>query len=505
MSLDELRKEIDAADKTILEAIEKRMDVARRIGEDKRLMGRPIYDVAREADKLDSLEAEAGAESRPYIRELYGKIFELTRRHEDKKIFGVLGQKLPHTYSPEIHHMLTDSYTYGIIEREPDELDELFNRKIYGGFNVTIPYKKEAYRRCDVLSEEASATGAVNTVVFAPDGKTYGYNTDVYGFSFMLKSAAIEVAGRKCLVLGHGGAAGAVGYALEKMRASSVTFCSRREDINYDNVYDICSDAQVIVNCTPVGMYPEVEGEVIDLSRFTSAEAFADLIYNPSSTKLMQKAEALGLKTAGGLTMLVAQAYKASLYFRGAEHADDALEETQKIRTIVTSLEKKMKNITLIGMPGCGKTTLGKAIARATGKMFIDLDVAFLEEYGIKPSECIANEGEEAFRAKESLLAAKILPQSGKVISCGGGIVTREVNRFFVRCNSRVIYLRRPLEVLAGEDRPITAREGVNNLYEQRRGSYESWCDTVLNIPSCKDKAAFLEASLERLYAEDFL
>ena len=151
MSLDELRKEIDAADKTILKAIEKRMDVARRIGEEKRLMGRPIYDVAREADKLDSLEDSAGAESRPYIRELYDKIFELTRRHEDKKLFGVLGQKLPHTYSPEIHHMLTDSYTYGIIEREPDELDELFRCKVYGGFNVTIPYKKEAYIRCDVL------------------------------------------------------------------------------------------------------------------------------------------------------------------------------------------------------------------------------------------------------------------------------------------------------------------------------------------------------------------
>lgn len=505
MSLDELRKEIDAADKTILKAIEKRMDVARRIGEEKRLMGRPIYDVAREADKLDSLEDSAGAESKPYIRELYDKIFELTRRHEDKKLFGVLGQKLPHTYSPEIHHMLTDSYTYGIIEREPDELDELFRCKVYGGFNVTIPYKKEAYIRCDVLSEEASATGAVNTVVFGPDGKTYGYNTDVYGFTYMLKSASIEAEGRKCLVLGHGGAAGAVEYALIMMGASSVTFCSRREDINYENVYDICSDAQVIVNCTPVGMYPEVEGEVIDLSRFPSAEAFADLIYNPSATRLMQKAQALGLKTAGGLTMLVAQAYKASLYFRGAEHADDAREEAQKTRSIVISLEKKMKNITLIGMPGCGKTTLGKAIARATGKEFIDLDVAFLEKYGIKPSECIANEGEDAFRSKESALAAEILPRSGKVISCGGGIVTRDINRFFVRCNSRVIYLKRPLEVLAGEDRPITAREGVSNLYEQRRANYESWCDIVLDIPSCKDKAELLETSLNRLYSEDFL
>ncbi len=504
MSLDDLRKEIDAADKAILEAIEKRMDVARRIGEEKRIMGRPVYDVVREKDKLDSLEAQSGAESRPYIRELYNKIFELTRCHEDKKLFGVLGQKLPHTYSPAIHHMLTDDYTYGVIEREPDGLDELFAGRIYGGFNVTIPYKKEAYKRCDVLSEEAEATGAVNTVVFGEDGRTYGYNTDVYGFMFMLKSAGISVEGRKCLIAGHGGAAGAVGYALGKMGASCITFVSRREDINYDNVYDIAGDSQIIVNSTPVGMFPEPEGEVIDISRFPSLEAYADLIYNPSSTSLMQKAESLGLKTAGGLTMLVAQAYKASLYFKGKDDAVISGAE-DKIRHIVDILERDMKNITLIGMPGCGKTTLGKEIARITGREFIDLDVAFVSEYGIKPSECISSEGEEAFRRKESELAKRILPLSGKVISCGGGIVTRDINRFFVKCNSRVIYLKRPLDVLAGEDRPITAREGVSALYEQRRDRYENWCDIKIEAPAYADKKEFLEETVTKLEKEGIL
>ena len=505
MSLDELRCEIDEADKAILEAIEKRMDVARRIGEYKRNIGKPVYDMEREQAKLDTLEETAGAESRPYIRELYTKIFELTRSHEDKPIFGVLGRSLPHSYSPMIHHLLTDEYTYGIIEREPEDIDKLFEDKIYGGFNVTIPYKKEAALRCDVLSDEAKATGAVNAVVFASDGKTYGYNTDIYGFEYMLKSNGIEVDGRKCLVLGTGGASVAISYALNELGASEVQFCSRTGDINYDNVYSKCSDTAVVVNCTPVGMYPEVDGKPLSLEGFKAVEAYAEIIYNPAVTRLMEEAMSMGLKVAGGLSMLVAQAYKASCFFRGEKTFEEKADSSKIIDGITNILTGSMKNITFIGMPGSGKTSLGRYIAKITGREFIDLDEEYLKEYGVKPSETIKNEGEDAFRQKETEVVKKILPQSGKVVSCGGGVVTREVNKFYLKSNSKIVYVERPLDSLDNKDRPLSASEGAKKLYEERKDKYESWSDVRLFIDAKESKYEFLGEAEEKLRSEGIL
>ncbi len=504
MALDELRHEIDEADRILLDAIEKRIDVARRIGEYKRIIGKPVYDRDREASKLDSLERLAGAESRPYIRDLYAKIFEVTRSHEDKPLFGVLGQKLPHTYSPMIHHLLTDEYTYGIIEREPEELDKLFADKVYGGFNVTIPYKKEAAKRCDVLSDEASAIGAVNTVVFAPDGKTYGYNTDIFGFEYMLSRNDIDPKGKKCLILGTGGASAAVSYALNRMGAE-VSFCSRTGEIDYDNVYEKCADVSLIVNCTPVGMYPEVDGKALELSKFNSCEAYADLIYNPSVTRLMEEAESLGLKTAGGLSMLVAQAYKASCFFKGEKAFEVTPESSKVIDEITDILTGRMKNIAFIGMPGCGKTSLGKHIARITGREFVDLDEAYIAEYGVKPSETIEAEGEDAFRQKETEIIKKILPGSGRIISCGGGVVTRDINKYYLKCNSRIVYVERPLESLDHKDRPLSAREGVEKLYEQRRENYESWSDVRLTIGAKESKYDFLDEAEDILRNEGII
>lgn len=501
MALDELRHEIDEADRILLDAIEKRIDVARRIGEFKRIIGKPVYDRDREASKLDSLERLAGAESRPYIRELYTKIFEVTRSHEDKPLFGVLGRTLPHTYSPMIHHLLTDEYTYGIIEREPKELDKLFADRVYGGFNVTIPYKKEAAKRCDVLSDEAAAIGAVNTVVFAPDGKTYGYNTDIFGFEYMLSGNDIDPRGKKCLILGTGGASAAVSYALERMGAE-VVFCSRTGDIDYDNVYEKCADVSLVVNCTPVGMYPEVDGTALSLARFKSCEAYADLIYNPSVTRLMEEARSLGLKTAGGLSMLVAQAYKACCFFKGEKTFEVTPECSNTIDRITDILTGRMKNIALIGMPGCGKTSLGKHIARITGREFVDLDEEYIAEYGVKPSETIENEGEDAFRQKETEIVKKILPGSGRIISCGGGVVTRDINKYYLKCNSRVVYVDRPLESLDDKDRPLSAREGVKKLYEQRKDRYDSWADVKLTIGARESKYDFLDEAEDMLRNE---
>ncbi len=498
MKLDELRLRIDEADRKILEAFEERMNISKLIGEDKRLSGKAVFDPAREKDKISGLTKKAGYESRPYVGELYEKIFEISRKHQEKPLFAVLGKSLPHTYSPMIHSMLTDSYTYTVAERDESGLDDMFKGGVYGGFNVTIPYKKEAAARCSVLSDEASATGAVNTVVFKDDGRAYGYNTDVFGFEYMLRDKDIDPDGKKCLILGHGGAAAAVEYALRQMGSEEVIFAARRDEINFENVYDRCPDAELIVNCTPVGMYPEVDGEVVDLEKFPKCGAFADLIYNPHTTRMLMKAQRLGMKTVGGLMMLVAQAWKASRIFEGKDTAIDE-KEKEKIRSVFETVKSSMMNIVLIGMPGCGKTTLGRRLSKITGRDFIDLDEEYKRVFGESAADTIRSRGEDEFRKKETEVASKILPLSGKVISCGGGIVTRDINRYYVRCNSTVVWLKRPLSVLAGEDRPVTAAKGVEAIYEERRADYESWSDITLEADAFEDKEGFLREATDSL------
>ena len=230
--------------------------------------------------------------------------------------FGVLGKSLPHTYSPQIHKEFAD-YEYTILERTEDQIRAIFEgAENLDGFNVTIPYKKLAASLCKELSPAAKEIGAVNTVVALPGGGFSGDNTDVFGFTFMLTNAGIDVAGKKCLILGTGGASAAVNYALKQMGAGSINFCSRTGEINYENVYKVAAGTQIIINTTPVGMFPEIDNSPIDLLQFKNLEAAADIVYNPSRTKFLQQAQEFGLKTAGGLSMLVAQAYKASEIFK---------------------------------------------------------------------------------------------------------------------------------------------------------------------------------------------
>ena len=366
--LDKLRAEIDSIDRDILDAFERRTAVSRQIGNVKRAEGKETFDASREDALFAKLKKAAGSDSRPYVEDLYREILRLSKAHQNKPAFGVLGRSLGHTYSPEIHNLLDPSYTYSVIEREPTELDELFSGKVFKGFNVTIPYKKEAAARCDVLDEAAEETGSVNTVVFGSDGKTYGYNTDYYGFIYMLNRKDIDIAGKEVLVLGTGGAAAAVNYALKILGAANILNCGRTSEINYENVYDMACNAQVIVNTTPVGMYPNVNERLIELDGFPRLEACCDLIYNPSRTRFLQDAEDLGLKFCGGLSMLVAQAYKASMLFKGDTESAAKLgyEKNETIEQIIRSLKLKMRNITLIGMPGCGKTTMAKRISAIT-------------------------------------------------------------------------------------------------------------------------------------------
>ncbi len=396
--------------------------------------------------------------------------------------FGVLGKSLPHTYSPQIHKAFAD-YEYTVLERTEEQVHALFEgAEGLDGFNVTIPYKKLAASLCTELSDEVRELGAANTIVRLPDGGFKGYNTDVYGFTYMLESAGIEAAGKQCLILGTGGASVAVEYALKKMGAAKIDFCSRSGDINYENVYDVAADVQIVVNATPVGMFPNVDDSPVDLSKFAKLYAAADIVYNPSRTRFLQQAQELGVKNAGGLSMLVAQAWEASRIFTGTEGGPSTGSGTAnaKIDSVIKSLQDQMLNITLVGMPGCGKTTLGKKLAKKLGRTFIDLDIQFKEEYGTTPAQVISTKGEDEFRRMETLLAKKILPQSGLVIATGGGIVTRKENWFYLRANSKVCYLERPLSFLLKQDtsnRPLSRSTGIEELYKKRTPLYEQVCD----------------------------
>lgn len=505
-SLEELRREIDLEDKAIIEAFSKRIKTARQIGEYKKINGSPVLDKAREEAKIAEIKAQADDDAVPYIGELYEKIFELSRKHQEKPLFGVLGQHLPHTYSPQIHAIITDEYAYGIIEKEEDELEELWaqgRRGVYGGYNVTIPYKKIAANMCDELTPSAKDAGAVNTVVFSKDGKVRGANTDIFGFMFMLNSAGIEIEGKEVLVLGHGGAAAAVELGLGYMKAGLVNFCDLGEPINYDNIYDICSNAQVIINCTPVGMFPKIDNILVNLDKFPRLESVADVIYNPSRTRLLYEAQKRGLKIAGGLTMLVAQAVKSCMFFKGATTDEEAesMCDANLIKSVVKKLEFQMKNVTIIGMPGSGKSALAKRLSEYLGREMVDLDVAFTETYNTTPSEVIKTQGEDKFREMEHEVSKEYLKRSGLIVSCGGGIVTREYNYFPLRCNSLVIYNDRPLSMLASEDRPLTASKGVEKLYSERHEAYENLCDIRITVDSKETKEEYLDEAV-RIFNE---
>lgn len=502
--LNELRGKLDDIDNSILDLFEERIATCREIGNIKRETGTDVYVPAREEEKLQKVKELAGFESRPYVETLFKTLMDLSKDHQRLPAFGVLGRTLAHTYSPEIHSLFDSSYSYSVIEREPEELDALFSNGVFKGFNVTIPYKKDACARCDELDDASRTTGSVNTVVFE-DGKVKGWNTDYFGFIYMLHRKGISVSGKKVLVLGTGGAASAVFYALDTLGAAEIYKCDLETEINYSNVYDKAGDAQVIVNCTPVGMFPKVDNRLLDLTKFASLEACADVVYNPSRTRFLQDAEELGHKTCGGLAMLVAQAYKSSRIFAGDIEGASALgnpdksipsEAEEAIEKVIRILENRMKNITIIGMPGSGKSLLARNIAKATGRTLVDLDIAFAEKFGQTPAEVLSGPGEDVFREMECEIAAEFLPQSGLVISCGGGIVTRDVNKFYVRCNSNVFYLERPLTALTDKNRPISQLHGVEKLYSQRKDKYESWCDYRFYYDRFEEKQDFYDKAI---------
>ena len=323
---------------------------------------------------------------------------------------GLLGKKLGHSYSPQIHSYLSD-YTYELFEKSPEELEFFLKHGDFSGLNVTMPYKKDVIPYLDELSDRAAELGAVNTIVRRNDGTLIGHNTDYFGFQSMLNRSGLQVAGKKVLVLGSGGAS-ATAVAVLKKQGSNVVVISRNGESNYNNL-EQHADASVIVNTTPVGMYPNVGVSPVELALFHELEGVLDVVYNPARTQLLLDAEEIGLIANNGLWMLVAQAKESAEWFTGTTISDNKIADIHRI------LQKQMENLVLVGMPGCGKSTIGSLLANLLNKKFVDADEVVAKQAGMTIPEIFATSGEKGFRDIETRVLSELGKESGMVIATG--------------------------------------------------------------------------------------
>ena len=389
------------------------------------------------------------------------------------KKFGLIGEKLGHSYSAMIHGKFGE-YGYDLLETSAENLESLLKSSEYGGFNITIPYKKKVMEFCDELSDTAKTVGCVNTVVRGEDGRLYGYNTDYEGFCYLLKSAGIDPCGMKCLVLGSGGASLTAQAVLSDMEAGEVTVISRKGKDNYENI-SRHFDAEIIVNTTPVGMYPENGRTPVNLDDFHNLQGVVDLIYNPNRTKLVLDAMAKSVPAAGGLAMLVSQAKEASELFQNREISDEEVEN------VLDEVRSETLNAILIGMPGAGKTLLGKEIADRMGRAFVDIDDMIEAHEGMSIPEIFAEKGEAYFRRVETEMLEKACIRSGLVIATGGGIVKKKINYNIIKQNGVVIWIKRDLDKLETDGRPLSQTIPLEQLYEERKDAYSYWSDFFIN------------------------
>ena len=402
---------------------------------------------------------------------------------------GLLGRKLGHSYSPQIHSKLGD-YPYVLFEKEPEEIEDFLKYGDFTGINVTIPYKKEVIPYLDELTPTARKMGAVNTVVRHADGTLLGHNTDHFGFASMVRRSGLDVTGKKALVLGSGGASNTAVAVLQDLGAR-VVIISRSGENNYENLH-LHADASVIVNTTPVGMYPNVGTSPVDLARFPKLEGVLDVVYNPARTQLLLDAEKLGIPAENGLWMLVAQAKESAEYFTGNPISDSMIAHIHR------KLSAQMQNIVLIGMPGCGKSTIGNMLSKKLQRKFVDADAEIVRLAG-KPIPLIfAEDGEEVFRQWETRALAELGKQSGLIIATGGGCVTRQRNYPLLHQNGTAFWLQRALDTLPTEGRPLSQANKLADMYAVRKPMYEAFADfCVDNNGSADDTVAVILAKLE--------
>lgn len=402
---------------------------------------------------------------------------------------GLLGRKLGHSYSPQIHKYLGE-YTYDLFEKEPEELENFIRYGDYSGINVTIPYKKDVIPFLDSLSPTAIKMGSVNTIVRRNDGTLFGHNTDYFGFVSMVHRSGICVAGKKVLVLGSGGTSNTAVKALEDLGAH-VVIISRSGKNNYDNLH-LHQDASVIVNTTPVGMYPKNGETPLDLNLFPELEGVLDVIYNPAKTQLLLQAEEMGLPHENGLWMLVAQAKEAAEYFGGK-----ALPDTM-IEAVYQKMSAKMQNIVLVGMPGCGKSTIASLLSQKLGRKAVDSDEEIIKLAGKSIPAIFAEDGEETFRDLETQVLGNLGKQSQLIIATGGGCVTKIRNYPLLHQNSNVFWLNREPELLPTNGRPLSQTTNLKDMFAVRKPMYEAFADHLVdNNGSCEDTVKQIISMLE--------
>lgn len=402
--------------------------------------------------------------------------------------FGLLGRTLGHSFSPRIHSALGNT-NYELFEREPSQLQEFFADPELQGINITIPYKVNALEACDVVDPRAERIGCVNTMV-RKDGKWHGYNTDYDGFVFTLKHAGIDVSGKECIILGDGASSATVHVALEDLGAKNITHLSRKAAPFYTDAPNYYETAQIIINCTPIGMYPHNPASLIDLMQFSKLEGVIDLIYNPHRTILLLQAEMMDVPHCDGLPFLVAQGVEAANHFQGESFG------TKEIEQILRDMRREKENIILIGMPGVGKTTVGKALGEKMGRTCVDVDQELEKEIG-DISTYITEQGEPAFREKEAEMIAKFGTETGLIISTGGGCVTVPKNYAHLRQNGRIYQLTQPVENLSTSGRVLSSGgiERLRELEETRTPMYESFAQCIVehNRNAPETVAAILE------------
>ena len=387
-------------------------------------------------------------------------------------MYGLLGEHLPHSFSPQIHLAL-GNHDYNLFEVAPENLEFFMKEHNFKGINVTIPYKKAVIPYLDVVSPEAQKIGAVNTITVR-DGKLYGDNTDYFGFVYMLEKSGISVKGKKTVVLGGGGASATVQAVLHDFGAKEVIVVDLNTENNYQNLY-LHYDGEIIVNTTPVGMYPNNLKSLVNLDDFKNLSGVLDVVYNPLKTKLILDAEERNIPCSAGLSMLVAQAKKAHEIFFDTKIPTSVCEKIENI------LKKQMCNIVLIGMAGCGKSTIGKVLAKKLNKELVDTDQMIENVENMPIPEIIEKFGEVHFRNCEN--AAVILAGREKecIIATGGGVVTRVENYNPLKQNGIIVFINRDADLLPTNGRPLSQMHGVKALYEKRMPLYRQFADIEID------------------------
>lgn len=481
--LKEIRNQINKIDKEIIDLLEKRFDLSKKVRAYKIYHNKKIYDPVREKEILKKIK-DNNPKYGKYFVEIYQEIMDQSKNiQKENENYGLLGEKLGHSYSKIIHEKI-GYYDYQYFEKNEEDLDEFFEKKDFKGINVTIPYKKTVIKYLDYISYKAKKIGAVNTIV-NKNGKLYGYNTDYFGFFFNLNKNKIDVKDKKCLILGKGASSKTVEEVLKDMGAKEIVFLSRRFEPYFKDARNF-SDFEIIINTTPVGMYPNNNEyiEEINLDDFKKIEAVIDLIYNPNMTRILIDGKLKNINYACGIDMLIAQAVKACELFLDKKF-DDSM-----IKRIRDSLMNDQINLALIGMPGSGKTSLGKILAKNLNRKFIDLDLEFEKKYG-NIEEFFKNYGEDEFRDKESQILKEFSKKTGLIISCGGGIVEKEENYYRLKENSLIVNVTRDLEKLEVDGRPLSKKYKIKDLYNKRKKLYDKFKDFEVennNLKTCAKK-----------------